>query len=411
VAGDLTSDGTCTPCWTYDYAGHLTADHAGASFAYDGLGNRVQRSYGGTTYDFVLDNGGNAALEYQGSVPSRFTGGLFTYANNSTYFPRPDHLGTPRVTTDYTGGVKRTQTNLAFGDNFSETTSPFVDFTGFADGVWDAENNSDHFGAREYAKTQGRWMTPDPAGLAAVNPRNPQTWNRYAYVTNNPVSYRDPSGLVSMPNVGTYANGGGGGGFDCQQDGVDQSCDTVTSVLGGGGAVECPNDNCGVGTATPYQCLDIVCGYYSSQYVASHENTCGAVLCTDSQHTQWITANNPGGVDAQRVALAQRIAANSNGAISYQDAYDSLTVEGGYFKGGNYNFVTPDYDAGDLSCGADDLRCNGVHFSGQDASGDWYVHLDTSNPFGGDAFSFLEHSFVDVFLGNVYYYVIPRPWP
>src|SRR5579872_4831035 len=66
---------------------------------------------------------------------------------------------------------------------------------GFAGGFWDAENNADHFGAREYEKTHGQWLTPDPAGLAAVDITNPQTWNRYAYVTNDPLSYVDPSGL------------------------------------------------------------------------------------------------------------------------------------------------------------------------------------------------------------------------
>jgi len=38
-------------------------------------------------------------------------------------------------------------------------------------------------------------MTPDPAGMAAVDPGNPQSWNRYAYVLNNPMSYVDASGL------------------------------------------------------------------------------------------------------------------------------------------------------------------------------------------------------------------------
>jgi len=35
-------------------------------------------------------------------------------------------------------------------------------------------------------------MTPDPAGMAAADPSNPQSWNRYAYVMNNPLGYVDP---------------------------------------------------------------------------------------------------------------------------------------------------------------------------------------------------------------------------
>jgi RHS repeat-associated protein len=77
-----------------------------------------------------------------------------------------------------------------FGDGFTETLAT-LDFTGFAGGFWDSENNGDHFGAREYQKTHGSWLSPDPAGMAAVNPWNPQTWNRYAYVGNNPTTYND----------------------------------------------------------------------------------------------------------------------------------------------------------------------------------------------------------------------------
>jgi len=48
---------------------------------------------------------------------------------------------------------------------------------------------------REYHPVWGRWVSPDPAGLGAVNPANPQSWNRYAYVTNNPLALTDPTGL------------------------------------------------------------------------------------------------------------------------------------------------------------------------------------------------------------------------
>ena len=47
---------------------------------------------------------------------------------------------------------------------------------------------------REYS-TQGRWPNPDRAGRRAVSISNPQSWNRYAYVTNNPMRLVDPLGL------------------------------------------------------------------------------------------------------------------------------------------------------------------------------------------------------------------------
>ena len=257
VAGNLLKDGSaCNPCWQYDDNGNLVSSAYGssaASYSYDALGRRVERVYGGTTYDFVLD-GSNSLDEYQGSVwPtvwSRTTGGAFTYANGTTYFNRTDNLGTPRVSTDYTGAVKRTETMGPFGDGFTESFAG-LDFTGFAGGVWDQENNGDHFGAREYAKTQGRWLTPDPAGLAAVDPSNPQTWNRYAYVMNNPLSFTDPTGLKLCDGCHFLGSGGGGG---CNMDGMSTPCDVVIASLGPssfpgggsmGGTAQCPNNNCG----------------------------------------------------------------------------------------------------------------------------------------------------------------------
>ncbi|MBZ5671182.1 MAG: hypothetical protein LAO04_15815 [Acidobacteriia bacterium] len=41
----------------------------------------------------------------------------------------------------------------------------------------------------------GRWLSPDPGGLKVVHLDDPQTWNMYAYVRNNPTTFTDPSGL------------------------------------------------------------------------------------------------------------------------------------------------------------------------------------------------------------------------
>ena len=67
-----------------------------------------------------------------------------------------------------------------------------IDFTGdtqeIGSGLYDTPN-------RELHPTQGRWLSPDPAGLEAADPSSPQSWNRYAYAVNNPCSLIDPLGL------------------------------------------------------------------------------------------------------------------------------------------------------------------------------------------------------------------------
>lgn len=49
---------------------------------------------------------------------------------------------------------------------------------------------------RKYESLAGRWTSPDPyGGSASVG--NPQTFNRYSYVQNDPVNFADPTGLSS----------------------------------------------------------------------------------------------------------------------------------------------------------------------------------------------------------------------
>ena len=59
----------------------------------------------------------------------------------------------------------------------------------------DAETGLDFFEARYMSAAQGRFTSPDPAGLLAAQPGNPQSWNLYSYVMNNPLIYVDPNGL------------------------------------------------------------------------------------------------------------------------------------------------------------------------------------------------------------------------
>ncbi|MGI0015999.1 MAG: RHS repeat-associated core domain-containing protein, partial [Nitrososphaera sp.] len=57
----------------------------------------------------------------------------------------------------------------------------------------DAESGLDYFGARYNSGPQGRFMNPD-APFADQQVNDPQSWNLYTYVRNNPLKYIDPTG-------------------------------------------------------------------------------------------------------------------------------------------------------------------------------------------------------------------------
>ena len=69
----------------------------------------------------------------------------------------------------------------------------------------DAESGLDYFGARYYGSALGRFTTPDPKGFSEQTISNPQKWNAYTYVLNNPLILIDPDGMAEylyiMANV------------------------------------------------------------------------------------------------------------------------------------------------------------------------------------------------------------------
>jgi len=96
-------------------------------------------------------------------------------------------------------------------------------------------------------------MSPDPAGMAAVDPGNPQTWNRYAYVENNPLAYVDPDGTsdddhwAALYGWGSHAGSGSlEGSMIAAVAGVEQGTGPST-LLGGwaaAGESQYIRDNC-----------------------------------------------------------------------------------------------------------------------------------------------------------------------
>ncbi len=212
AAGNMTHDASHT--YFYDAENRLiqvdgtlgTCSTATACYQYDAFGLRAESNHGSWQMDYIHDLSGKVVADWETS--SGFTGWatgyvylngalLAQYQGSTTHFAHPDHLGSTRLLTGLNQSVVQNLDYLPFGElNSSDSGINTHQFTG---DERDAETGLDHTWFRQYSSTLGRWMHPDPAGLAAVDPSNPQSWNRYSYVSNDPIDYVDPAGLTDCP--------------------------------------------------------------------------------------------------------------------------------------------------------------------------------------------------------------------
>ena len=129
------------------------------------------------------------------------SGGATAVYNSSglAYYHHAEWLGSSRFASLPTGTSRLYYDGACapYGENYAESGTTDRVFAGMGQ---DTVSSSSYplYDAlyREYHPTWGRWVSPDPAGLGAVDPTNPQSWNRYAYVTNNPLALTDPLGLA-----------------------------------------------------------------------------------------------------------------------------------------------------------------------------------------------------------------------
>ena len=204
-----------------------TSPSLNATYVYDGIGQRVMKVIaGGATTIYVHDAFGNLAAEY--------TNGTTAAPPCTTCYFSWDHLGTTRMITDASSTIQARHDYLPFGPEIPSGRSGRTSIWGVTDYLNPKftaqerdvnETGLDFFQARYHGSAQGRFLSPDPAGNFVASVANPQSWNMYSYVLNNPLVFVDPSGLEACPPSGeingdpcTYTpptSGGDGGGFDC----------------------------------------------------------------------------------------------------------------------------------------------------------------------------------------------------
>jgi RHS repeat-associated protein len=211
--------------FVYDFNGNLVTDNQGRQFTfngdnkqvevkdaadnviglyyYDGKGARIKKISASETTIFVYNAFGKVVAEYSTQ----------TAANPTISYLTNDMLGSPRVITDNGGVVISRRDFMPFGGDLiatqNRTESNKYDLSGdavrkkFTGYEKDAETGLDFAEARMYDNNYGRFTAVDPliaSGLSA----HPQTFNRYIYVANNPITLTDPTGMF----IEAWSHGG-----------------------------------------------------------------------------------------------------------------------------------------------------------------------------------------------------------
>ena len=184
--------------WTpLDRLAQVTTPAGTSSYSYDGDGLRVRKDAPDATTVYVRDHlgrviaeydeTGNLLNEYVYAGPRRIA--RISAAGERVYF-HADAVGTPLLTTESSGAVMWRGESLPFGGE--ATSVGFDERHKFAGKELDGETGLFEFGARFYDADLGRFLSVDEV---AGDPASPQSWNRYAYSLNNPLTLVDSNGF------------------------------------------------------------------------------------------------------------------------------------------------------------------------------------------------------------------------
>jgi RHS repeat-associated protein len=199
--------GTDTWDYIYDYANRLTQvkenDTVAGEYIYDGDSRRLQVTEDNVTTTFLYsglnilyeeNTTGTATYIYgpAGRIAKRTT----VQGESDTFYYHTDHLGSTRLVTDESGTIVEDARYHPFGEPITNGEESCL-YTGKERDSTDLY----YYGARYYDSDLGRFITRDP--VTGTN-TSPQTLNRYSYCINNPAKMIDSAGLAErLCNVDT----------------------------------------------------------------------------------------------------------------------------------------------------------------------------------------------------------------
>jgi RHS repeat-associated protein len=168
----------------------VSTSDGGGVFTYDPLGRRSSLTVSGATTPYLYDGfnpatvGGNQILAGQGLDDF-----YAQTSSGSTTSYLSDALGSTVALTDTSGAVTGSYTYGAYGaSSQSGTANTSFQYTGREN---DGATNLDYYRERYYSPSLNRFVSQDPLGLGSG-------MNVYAYVRGNPVSRKDPMGLLDL---------------------------------------------------------------------------------------------------------------------------------------------------------------------------------------------------------------------
>jgi RHS repeat-associated protein len=177
------------------------------SLTYDAFDRMVEQSVSGSNSQIVYSPAGAKLALMKGATLTKafiplIGGDTAVYTSSGlAYYRHADDLGSSRFASTPSQTLYSDTAYSPFGEPYASSGAIDNSFTGqnqdTAAGLYD-------FLYREYDPNQSRWTSPDPAGLASVDPTNPQSWNRYVYALNNPLASVDALGLQCVWDDGSF---------------------------------------------------------------------------------------------------------------------------------------------------------------------------------------------------------------